>query len=91
MPNDYTDAFIADPYRALKIFQISLTLDVMPSDFVTFRLEYGHRESNLPFFTSSNGTISPSGCTNGPTTIVNWRPDLQKKEDRITLAINFRV
>lgn len=90
-PNAYTIAFDKNPYRAIKILQTTATFDIMPNDFITFRIEYGHRESNIPYFTSSTGTTSPSGWINGPATSNSWTPKLLTKEDRITAAISFRL
>lgn len=51
-PNDFTDAIAADPKQKLNIGQFTSTFDVMPNDHVTFRLEYGYRKSNVPYFAS---------------------------------------
>jgi hypothetical protein len=88
-PNDYTDAIAADPKQKLNIYQGMATLDVMPDDHVTFRLEYGRRQSNVPYFADHGGTTSPDGWLTTP--INTWRPDLHKTDDRITLAVNFRL
>ena len=63
----------------------------MPSDFVTFRVEYGYRNASIPYFTTSGGTTSPSGYTNGPTGGLPWAAQLQKNENRLTIAVNFRL
>ncbi len=88
-PNDFTDAIAADPKQKLDIFQGTATLDIMPSDFVTFRLEYGYRKSNVPYFAGSGGTTSPDGFIDTPT--AGYRPDLRKTENRITLGVSFRL
>ncbi len=90
-PNDYTNSFTLEPYKPIEIIQATITLDIMPNDYFTFRIEYGHREANIPYFAGHGGTTSPSGWRNGPTTLVPWKPSLQKTEDRITLAMNFRL
>jgi len=89
VPNNY-DSAIANGDK-LKIFQFTTTFDIMPSDFVTFRLEYGYRNASVPYFTGSGGTTSASGWTNGPTGTTPWAADLKKSENRITLAVNFRL
>ncbi len=88
-PNNY-DIAIANNEK-LKLFQFTTTFDLMPNDFVTFRLEYSYRQSSIPYFTGASGTTSASGWTNGPTTILPWAADLKKQEQRITLAVNFRL
>ncbi len=89
-PNAYSDALAGDINKPLELFQSTVTFDVMPNDQVTFRIEYGFRKANLPYFAGHGGTTSPSGWVNGPTTST-WRPDLQKTENRITLVVNVRL
>ena len=89
-PNAFTDALEKDPNKPLEITQGTITFDFMPSEYSTFRLEFGYRQSNLPYFAGHGGTTSPSGWTNGPTTTVPWRPDLQRSDSRVTAVINFR-
>ncbi len=89
VPNNY-DVAIAQN-KKLEIFQFTTTFDLMPNDFVTFRLEYVYRQSSIPYFCGSGGTTSASGWTNGPTPVLPWAADLKKTENRITLAVNFRL
>lgn len=87
--NDYNDAIAADPKKKLDLFQATACFDVMPNDHVTFRLEYGYRNANVPYFAGRGGTTSPDGWVNTP--ITTWRPSLEKAESRLTLAVNFRL
>ena len=89
VPNNY-DTAIANGEK-LKIFQFTTSFDIMLSDYVTCRLEYGYRNSSIPYFTGAGGTTSASGWTNGPTGDIPWAADLKKSENRITLAVNFRI
>ncbi len=89
VPNDYDIAMAQN--KKLEIFQFTTTFDIMPNDHVTFRLEYVHRESSIPYFAGHGGTTSPSGYINGPQTQIPWKADLKKHEDRITVAVNFRL
>ncbi len=91
LPNDYSASFNSEPYKPIEIMQGTATLDFMPNDYFTFRIEYGHREANLPYFAGHGGTTSPSGWTNGPATQSTWKPDLLKTENRVTLVLNFRL
>lgn len=77
--------------RKLEIFQFTTTFDIMPNDFVTFRFEYGFRKSSVPYFTGSGGTTSANGWTNGPSTLLPWAANLSKTENRVTIAVNFRL
>jgi hypothetical protein len=90
-PSAYSDGFASDPYKPLEIMQGTVTLDFMPNDYFTFRLEYGYRQANMPYFAGHGGTTSPSGWVNGPTTQATWKPDLQKTENRVTVAVNIRL
>lgn len=87
--NDFNDAIGSDPEQELSIFQTTCTFDIMPNDFVTFRFEYGHRHANVPYFAGNGGTTSPDGWVDTDPT--GWRPDLLKNENRITVAVNFRL
>jgi hypothetical protein len=37
-------------------FHATVTLDYMPSQFITFRGEYTHRVANVPYFGPPGGT-----------------------------------
>lgn len=87
--NDFNDAIANDPEQKLNILQATCTFDVMPNDFVTFRFEYGHRNANVPYFAGAGGTTSPDGWADTDPT--GWRPDLVKNENRLTVAVNFRL
>ncbi len=88
-PNGFEEAIAND--EKLEITQFTATFDVMPNDHVTFRFEYGFRSASMPYFAGEGGTTSPSGWTNGPTTTLPWKADLQKTENRFTVAVNFRL
>lgn len=88
-PNDFTDVIATDPKQKLNIFQATATFDIMPNDMVTIRAEYGYRKSNLPYFAGRGGTTSPDGWIDTP--VNNWRPHLRSTENRLTLAVNFRL
>jgi hypothetical protein len=90
-PNDYSDILNSDPYKPLQVFQATATFDFLPNEFVSFRIEYGYRKSNLPYFPGSGGTTYPSGWSNGPVPATPWRPDLRKQENRVTIAVSFRL
>ncbi|WP_267405033.1 MULTISPECIES: outer membrane beta-barrel protein [unclassified Chryseobacterium] len=85
--NDFNDALAKG--EKLKMFQGTATVDLMPNQFVTFRLEYGFRKSNIPYFAGPGGTTSPDGWIDTP--VDSWRPDLRKSDSRLTLAVMFRL
>jgi Putative beta-barrel porin-2, OmpL-like. bbp2 len=73
-----------DPYKA---WDTSLTLDYLPSQYFTYRLEYNHRAANVPYFSGPGGVTPPGGNTGAPGSAVpGWSPDLRNSENRMTLA-----
>lgn len=87
-PNAYDKAIAAG--KDLKMTQLSATVDLMPNDFITFRFEFAHRNANVPYFAGSGGTTSQTGFTSDPID-PNWLPDLVKTENRLIMAVNFRL
>lgn len=85
-----THPFTANPGDKFEGWDYSTNLDWMPNQSLTFRLEYVHRQSSVPYFAGHGGVTSPTGYT---TTAVpsSWQPDLVKSEDRIILALLFRL
>jgi opacity protein-like surface antigen len=67
----------------------STTLDWMPDEIQTWRLEFVRRASSVPYFAGHGGVTSPDGYTNTgvPT---GWRPDLVKSESKIIGALLLR-
>jgi hypothetical protein len=59
-----TPYFPAAPGLPLKAYDGTATLDYMPSQFATFRLEFGYRHTNVPYW-SGRGGITPPGGNNG--------------------------
>lgn len=68
----------------------STNIDWMPNQSITFRVEFIHRESSVPYFAGEGGVTSPSGFQWTPLT-PEWRPDLVKSENRIVFAMLFRI
>ena len=94
-PNDPTKTegtfpFSANPGDKFEGFDYSTIIDFMPNQSITFRIEYVHRESSVPYFAGKGGVTSQTGFTTS-TLDPNWRPDLVKSEDRIVLAMLFRL
>jgi len=87
-PNAYDQAIAAG--KDLKMTQLSATFDIMPNDFVTFRFEFAHRNANIPYFAGAGGTTSQTGFTSDAVD-PNWLPDLVKTENRLIMAVNFRL
>jgi hypothetical protein len=74
-----------DPYKA---WDVSGTLDWMPSQYITFRWEYNHRAANVPYFSGPAGVTPPGGNQGPPGSVVaGFTPDLRKSENRLNMAI----
>jgi hypothetical protein len=87
-----TPYFSENPGDQFKAWDASLTFDYMPRQFVTFRWEYGHRASNVPYFSGPGGITPPGGNTGNPDSFVpEWAPDLRKYENRFILAILVKL
>jgi hypothetical protein len=83
-----TPYFTENPGDIYKAWDVSVTTDYMPSQYITYRLEYNHRASNVPYFSGPGGVTPPGGNTGTPGSIVSgWSPDLRNSENRMTGAI----
>ncbi len=82
--------FSANPGDKFEGWDISTNLDWMPNQSLTFRIEFVHRESSVPYFAGAGGVTSQTGYSTTPLD-PNWRPDLVKSESRIIAAILFRI
>ncbi|HTN47295.1 MAG TPA: outer membrane beta-barrel protein [Flavipsychrobacter sp.] len=85
-----THPFSATPGDKFKGWEWSTNLDWMPNQSLTVRLEYVHRQADIPYFAGRGGVTSPTGYTTTPLPAA-WVPDLVKAEDRIILALLFRL
>jgi hypothetical protein len=75
-----------DPFDA---WDASTTLDWMPNEMITLRVEVVHRASAQPYFAGHGGVTSPDGY-NGTTITPGWAPDLVKQETRFIGALLVR-
>jgi hypothetical protein len=83
-----TPYFTAGPGDPFKAWDMQVAADASPQPFITFRVEYNHREANVPYFAGGDGVTPPGGNQGAPgSTVANWSPDLVKAENRMTLAM----
>ena len=83
-----TQYFTENPGDPFKAWDTSATIDYMPSQYVTFRMEYNHRAASVPYFSGSGGITPPGGNTGSPGSVVSgWTPDLRYSENRMTGAL----
>jgi len=104
-PIDGATAYAQSPYfpqtpgLGFKAWDTTETFDYLPTQNVTFRVEYVHRWANVPYFEGHGGVTPPVAGAQGvysndgnPTTMIDgWAPDLQKNEDRITVNMLVRI
>jgi hypothetical protein len=60
-----TPYFTQNPGDPFKAWDVSITYDYMPKQWITFRVEYGYRHANVPYWTGSGGITPPGGNTGG--------------------------
>ena len=78
-----------DPYQA---WDMQISADYSPVQFVTFRVEYNHRAANVPYFSGPGGVTPPGGNQGAPGSMVEgWTPDLRPTEDRITVSMGVKI
>lgn len=82
--------FSANPGDPFMGWDLSTNIDWLPNQSLCVRLEYVHRAADVPYFAGRGGVTSPDGYSTTPLP-PDWRPDLVKSEDRIILAILFRL
>jgi hypothetical protein len=61
-----TPYFPAYPGAPIKAYDTTVTLDWMPSQFATFRWEFGYRHANVPYFSGRGGSTPPGGNNGSP-------------------------
>ena len=85
----YFTANPGDPYQA---WDMQLTLDWMPFEYITFRGEFNHRAASVPYFSGHGGVTPPGGNSGGlGSMVMGWAPDLAYTEDRFTVAFLVRL
>ncbi len=82
--------FSANAGDQFKGWDASTNIDFMPNQSISFRVEYVHRQANVGYFAGKGGVTSQTGYTTAPLD-PNWKPDLVKSENRIILAVLFRI
>ncbi len=87
-----TPYFTQNPGDPFKAWDTQATFDYMPSQWVTWRVEFTHRAANVPYFAGPGGITPPGGNNGNPTAIVpGWMPDLVKTENRWIFALLVKL
>jgi hypothetical protein len=83
-----TPYFTENPGDSFRAWDVSSTWDYMPSQYITFRFEYNHRASNIPYWSGGGGVTPEGGNTGAPGSLVpGFTPDLRKRENRLNMAV----
>lgn len=84
--------FTENPGDQFKAWDCSITADYMPNQWITWRLEYNHRQASVPYFVGPGGITPVGGNTGDPSALVGgFTPDLVKAENRMTVAMLIRL
>lgn len=89
--------FTQNPGDKYDAWDTTETFDWMPSDFVTFRVEFTHRWASVPYFAGPGGVTpqaAPGIYSNvgaAGSMVPGFTPDLQKDESRFTTNIMIRL
>jgi hypothetical protein len=87
-----TPYFSTSPGTPFNAWDTSITFDYMPSQYITFRGEFNHREANIPYFVGPGGITPPNGNTGAAGSVVpGWTPDLRKTETRFNFAMMVKM
>ncbi|MCI0572994.1 MAG: porin [Myxococcaceae bacterium] len=87
-----TPYFTAAPGDTYQAWDTQVTADYSPVPFITFRVEFNHRQANVPYFTGPGGVTPPGGNQGPPGSMVEgWTPDLVPSENRLTGALLVKI
>jgi hypothetical protein len=87
-----TPYFTANPGDKFTAWDMQVTFDYMPRQFVTFRTEFNHRWASVPYF-SGGGGVTPEGGNQGApgSAVEGFTPDLVHTENRLTIAMLVKL
>jgi len=86
-----THPFTENPGDQFEGWDCSTGFRWMPNQSIEFKVEWVHREANVPYFAGPGGVTSPTGYTTASVLATGWSPDLVKSENRIIAAFLFRL
>ncbi len=84
-----TSAFTQNPGDPFHAWDASITFDYMPTENLTWRSEFIHREADVNYFAGSGGITG--GSPSGPGSTIGFVPDLVKSESRFNFALMLRL
>ena len=74
--------------KPLKIWALTGTFDVMPTDYFALRFEGSFHRANVPYYAGEGGTTSPSGFEPTPPGYV---PNIVRDQTLLVVSANFRL
>ncbi len=80
-----------NPGDKFDAWDVSTTVQYMPTEFNTFGLELVHRRSNVPYFSGHGGVTSPNGWNAPIGDPTGYQADLVKQETRLIFSHIFRM
>jgi hypothetical protein len=75
------------PFHA---WDYTIGFDYMPSQFITWRIEFNHRQADVPYFAGPGGMTSQDGW-NTNSQSAGWKPDLVSSENRFNASMMVRL
>lgn len=84
-----TAAFTQNPGDPFHAWDASVTFDYMPTENLTWRSEFIHREADVGYFAGSGGVTG--GSPTGPGSTAGFIPDLVRSESRFNFALMLRI
>jgi len=87
-----TPYFTYNPGEKFSAWDASLSVDVMPDEFVTFRSEVNYRHSSVAYFAGRGGVTPVGGNQGAPgSTVGGFTPDLRRQETRLNFALLVKL
>ncbi len=91
-----TTAFGTGPGLDWKCWDYQIALQIYPSQYLTWNIEYVHRYSDAPYFAGPGGLTSSDGWQSGAATGsaqagAGFKPDLKTTENRIIFAAMVHI
>ncbi len=84
-----SDPFPLNPGTTFDAYDYETGIQYMPTEQITYDLEFNRRVSADPYFAGHGGVTSPDGYSTTATP-TGWRPDLVKSDTRIIAAMLVR-
>ena len=78
-----------NPGTKFDAWDVMAGFQFMPSEYLSYDLEFSNRQASVPYFAGHGGVTSPDGYFTTATP-PGWRPDLTKNDLRLIGAMLVR-